>query len=110
MAIYLIALQIARHFTSLDPKLKINLTADYTMDSHAKDHQQQFTSSSGIKQKRAKALLDFERSDNDELGFKKNDIINVVSQKDEHCWVSLINSYTLDDYIEIYHMDLYSYL
>lgn len=82
--------QIARHFTSLDPKLKINLTADYSMESHAKDHHH-FTVSTGSKQKRAKALLDFERSDNDELGFKKNDIITVVSQKDEHCWVGELN-------------------
>ncbi|XP_022670532.1 small G protein signaling modulator 3-like [Varroa jacobsoni] len=83
-------LQIARHFTSLDPKLKINLTADYSMESHAKDHQQ-FTIAIGNRQKRAKALLDFERSDNDELGFKKNDIITVVSQKDEHCWIGELN-------------------
>lgn len=62
------------------------------MESHAKDHQQ-FTIAIGNRQKRAKALLDFERSDNDELGFKKNDIITVVSQKDEHCWVRLIHDY-----------------
>ena len=79
--------QIARHFTSLDPKIKINLTADYSMESHTKDHQNVALNTSA-KQKRAKALLDFERSDNDELGFKKNDIIIVVSQRDEHCWVS----------------------
>ncbi|KAH1029946.1 hypothetical protein HUJ05_003092 [Dendroctonus ponderosae] len=43
------------------------------------------------KRRRAKALLDFERHDDDELGFRKNDIITVISQKDEHCWVGELN-------------------
>ena len=34
---------------------------------------------------------DFERHDDDELGFRKNDIITIVSQKDEHCWVGELN-------------------
>lgn len=36
-------------------------------------------------------VADFERHDDDELGFRKNDIITVVSQKDEHCWVGELN-------------------
>lgn len=35
--------------------------------------------------------LDFERHDDDELGFRKNDIITIISQKDEHCWVGELN-------------------
>lgn len=35
--------------------------------------------------------LDFERHDDDELGFRKNDIITVISQKDEHCWIGELN-------------------
>jgi hypothetical protein len=34
---------------------------------------------------------DFERHDDDELGFRKNDIITIISQKDEHCWVGELN-------------------
>lgn len=36
-------------------------------------------------------VLDFERHDDDELGFRKNDIITIISQKDEHCWVGELN-------------------
>lgn len=36
-------------------------------------------------------VADFERHDDDELGFRKNDIITIVSQKDEHCWVGELN-------------------
>lgn len=35
--------------------------------------------------------IDFERRDDDELGFRKNDIITIISQKDEHCWVGELN-------------------
>lgn len=34
---------------------------------------------------------DFERHDDDELGFRKNDIITIISQKDEHCWIGELN-------------------
>lgn len=43
------------------------------------------------RKRRAKAILDFERHDDDELGFRKNDIITIVSQKDEHCWIGELN-------------------
>lgn len=36
-------------------------------------------------------ILDFERHDDDELGFRKNDIITIISRKDEHCWVGELN-------------------
>lgn len=39
-----------------------------------------------------KLFLDFERHDDDELGFRKNDIITIISRKDEHCWVGELNS------------------
>ena len=35
--------------------------------------------------------IDFERHDDDELGFRKNDIITIVSQRDEHCWIGELN-------------------
>ena len=48
------------------------------MESHARDLEQYVTVARN-KRRRAKALLDFERHDDDELGFRKNDIITVSS-------------------------------
>jgi hypothetical protein len=84
-------LQVARHFMSVDPKLsKVVLMPDYSMESHARDHNN-YVNVSRTRKRRAKALLDFERHDDDELGFRKNDIITIISQKDEHCWVGELN-------------------
>ncbi|KAM9324878.1 small G protein signaling modulator 3 [Gastrophryne carolinensis] len=84
-------LQVARHFQCTDPKnCNIDLTPDYTMESHQRDHEN-YVSCSRSRRRRAKALLDFERHDDDELGFRKNDIITIISQKDEHCWVGELN-------------------
>ncbi|KAJ8873633.1 hypothetical protein PR048_024455 [Dryococelus australis] len=84
-------LQVARHFMSVDPKLsKVMLVPDYTMESHSRDHDN-YVNVSRNRKRRAKALLDFERHDDDELGFRKNDIITIISQKDEHCWVGELN-------------------
>ncbi|KAJ1525754.1 hypothetical protein ONE63_008960 [Megalurothrips usitatus] len=84
-------LQVARHFMSMDPKQsKVLLDPDYSMESHARDHEI-YVNVSRTRKRRAKALLDFERHDDDELGFRKNDIITIVSQKDEHCWVGELN-------------------
>ena len=66
------------------------MIADYTMESHSKDHDN-YVNVSRTRKRRAKALLDFERHDDDELGFRKNDIITIISQKDEHCWVGELN-------------------
>nr|XP_028683505.1 small G protein signaling modulator 3 isoform X2 [Macaca mulatta] len=84
-------LRVARHFQCADPKnCSVELTPDYSMESHQRDHENYVACSRGHR-RRAKALLDFERHDDDELGFRKNDIITIVSQKDEHCWVGELN-------------------
>ncbi|KAK0085922.1 hypothetical protein PV325_004216 [Microctonus aethiopoides] len=84
-------LQVARHFTNVDQKLNnVQLVADYSMESHSRDHDN-YVNVSRTRNRRAKALLDFERHDDDELGFRKNDIITIISQKDEHCWVGELN-------------------
>lgn len=85
-------LKVARHFITIEPKLNgiVKLTADYSMESHSRDHQI-YIDVSRNRKKRAKALHDFERHDDDELGFRKNDIITILSQKDEHCWVGELN-------------------
>lgn len=85
-------LKVCRHFLTIEPKLAahINQVADYTTDSHAKDHEN-FINVSRNRKRRAKALHDFERNDDDELGFRRNDIITIISQKDEHCWIGELN-------------------
>lgn len=85
-------LKVARHFITIEPKLTthIQLTANYSTDSHSKDHEN-FINVARTRKRRAKALHDFERHDDDELGFRKNDIITIISQKDEHCWVGELN-------------------
>uniref|UniRef100_A0AAY4DIE4 Small G protein signaling modulator 3 n=1 Tax=Denticeps clupeoides TaxID=299321 RepID=A0AAY4DIE4_9TELE len=81
----------AEHFHCLDPRnCSTDLTPDYSMESHQRDHEN-FLVVSRNRRRRAKALLDFERHDDDELGFRKNDIITLISQKDEHCWVGELN-------------------
>ncbi|KAK3552896.1 hypothetical protein QTP86_028003 [Hemibagrus guttatus] len=81
----------AEHFHCLDPDhCTTDLTPDYSMESHQQDHENLLVVSRN-RRRRAKALLDFERHDDDELGFRKNDIITIVSQKDEHCWVGELN-------------------
>lgn len=85
-------LKVCRHFITIEPKLQshIQLVADYSTGSHAKDHES-YVHVSRNRRRRAKALHDFERHDDDELGFRKNDIITIISQKDEHCWVGELN-------------------
>ncbi|XP_071873185.1 small G protein signaling modulator 3 homolog isoform X2 [Bombus fervidus] len=51
-------LQVARHFINVDPKLNsIVLIADYSMESHAKDHDN-YVNVSRTRKRRAKALLE----------------------------------------------------
>ena len=69
-----------------DPEFLDELQADYSPQSHARDHEI-YMSISRSKRKRARAILDFERKDDDELGFRKNDIVTIISQKDDHCWI-----------------------
>ncbi|XP_036862809.1 small G protein signaling modulator 3 isoform X2 [Manis javanica] len=82
---------LARHFQCTDPRnCSVELTPDYSMESHQRDHEN-YVACLRSHRRRAKALLDFERHDDDELGFRKNDIITIISQKDEHCWVGELN-------------------
>ena len=53
-----------------------NVQADYSMESHARDLDN-YVNVARNRRRRAKALLDFERHDDDELGFRRNDIITV---------------------------------
>jgi hypothetical protein len=86
-------LKIVHHFQKFDAEMysSCTLNADYSIESHARDYETYMDTTRVRKFKRAKALLDFEKTDEDELGFHKNDIITVLSTKDEHCWIGEIN-------------------
>ncbi|CAG0887153.1 unnamed protein product [Cyprideis torosa] len=84
-------LLVGRHFQQQDLRLAdATLSPDYSMASHSKDHDH-FAKIAASKRKRAKAIMDFERHEEDELGFRLNDVITIVSMKDEHCWVGELN-------------------
>uniref|UniRef100_A0A914CUA2 Uncharacterized protein n=1 Tax=Acrobeloides nanus TaxID=290746 RepID=A0A914CUA2_9BILA len=85
-------LQICKHFATCSEahETEILVQADYSPESHENDREN-FLKARREGRKRAKALLDFQRQEEDELGFNKNDIITIVSETDEHCWVGEIN-------------------
>jgi len=87
-------LKIAKHFKDNDPdsyiKQDINLDVDYSIESHVKDHEH-YANISLQKHKRAKGLIDFDRQDPNELSFKRNDILKILSMNDEHCWIGELN-------------------
>ncbi|CAF1433369.1 unnamed protein product, partial [Rotaria sordida] len=87
-------LKIAKHFKDNDPngyiEQNINLDVDYSIESHVKDHEH-YANISLQKYKRAKALLDFESQDSNELNFKRNDILKILSMTDEDCWIGELN-------------------
>lgn len=70
------------HSSALCPCACQDLTPDYSMESHQRDHEN-YVACSRNRRRRAKALLDFERHDDDELGFRKNDIITVCQPRGE---------------------------
>ena len=88
---------IGQHFETYDPGFHADLQMDLSeeegsslIDKHS--HASQQAASYVTKGPRlAKATIDFNRNDPDELGFKKNDIITVISERDEHCWVGELN-------------------
>ncbi|CCD69040.1 RUN and TBC1 domain-containing protein 3 [Caenorhabditis elegans] len=85
-------LQICRYFISCDEKMELNVCtqADYSPESHNKDIAN-YLKGRRVGAKRARALLDFAREEENELGFRKNDIVTIISEKDEHCWVGEVN-------------------
>jgi len=59
------------------------------MESHARDLDN-YVNIARNRRRRAKALLDFERHDDDELGFRKNDIITVSSCPSLFCLIHFL--------------------
>ena len=86
-------LRIGSFFQGLDPVYQgAGMQPDYSLGSHDKDLEV-FMTSCDTKRKRARALIDFERTEDDELGFCKSDVITVLSQRDEHCWVGELHGH-----------------
>lgn len=87
-------LQVCKHFEDCPETHEgrnISTQADYSSERQAKDREIFFKTRREAK-KRARALLDFEKQEEDELGFTKNSIITVLDHtKDEHCWIGELN-------------------
>ena len=87
-------IKIAKHFKDHDPdgyiEQNIDLNVDYSIESHVKDHEH-YANISLQKYKRAKGLIDFDSQDSNELSFKRNDILKILSMTDEHCWIGELN-------------------
>lgn len=87
-------LQVCKHFQECPERHEgrvISTQADYSSESQARDREIFFKTRREAK-KRARALLDFEKQEEDELGFSKNAIITVLDHtKDEHCWIGELN-------------------
>lgn len=82
---------IGRHFEAHEPSFVAHLIPDYTCDDTSEEDEEICQRKQRMRSKRAKALIDFQRHDPDELGFRKNDIITIISERDEHCWVGELN-------------------
>ncbi|RWS14619.1 small G protein signaling modulator 3-like isoform X1 [Dinothrombium tinctorium] len=85
---------IGKHFEAHNSNFKANLVPDYSNVDRF-DDEDDFNELKRPTQRfrRAKALIDFQRHDPDELGFRKNDIITIISERDEHCWIGEINGH-----------------
>jgi hypothetical protein len=82
---------IGQHFETYDPRFRANFSLDLSEGSAPSSTANH---SCNKKQRLAKALVDFQRNDPDELGFKKHDIIRVMSERDEDCWIGELNGIT----------------
>lgn len=81
---------IAHHFQAYDLNVQYRLEADYhSVDTT--DSREDLANRLRPYKKRAKALIDFKCNDPDELGFLKNEIITIINEKDEHCWIGELN-------------------
>ncbi|KAL3073337.1 hypothetical protein niasHT_038694 [Heterodera trifolii] len=90
-------LQICAHFAECQEpchrgsssRPSVTTQADYaTGFDRAEEHAQFLCARHNDGQKRrARALINFDQRDADDLGFRKNQLITIVSEKDEHCWL-----------------------
>ena len=83
-------MKIINYFRQNDAEkyFKAEMNANYSIESHLKDYEV-YMAHNKIENsfKHAKAICDFQPVDKDELVFKRNDLIKILSIKDEHCWI-----------------------
>jgi hypothetical protein len=86
--------QVCKHFSqcSENHERVVVTQADYSVSDET--DRTEFIKGRREGKKRARALLDFEKSDDDDLGFLKNDVLTILSEKDEHCWTGELNGET----------------
>ncbi|KAL3083746.1 hypothetical protein niasHS_008236 [Heterodera schachtii] len=89
-------LQICAHFAECQEpchrgssRPSVNTQADYATGFDLGEEHAQFLRArhNGGQKRRARALINFDQRDDDDLGFRKNQLITIVSEKDEHCWL-----------------------
>ena len=76
------------------PQIPLNILkfcliqADYSVGFDPTKEREQFFQGRQEGRKRARALTDFEQRDEDDLGFRRNDLILIIADdRDEHCWL-----------------------
>ena len=86
---------IGKHFESYDPTFQSCYETDFSkIDCNEDEGGESEVGANTHKPsglRRAKAIIDFKRHDSDELGFCKNDIITILNERDEHCWIGELN-------------------
>jgi hypothetical protein len=87
-------MKIVNYFRQNDAEkyFKAEMNANYNIESHLKDYEV-YMAQNKVENtfKHAKAICDFQSNDKDELVFKRNDLIKILSIKDEHCWIGELN-------------------
>ncbi|KAI2802035.1 Small G protein signaling modulator 3 [Blomia tropicalis] len=84
---------IAYHFQSYDLKVRYNLEPNFTESTPkiGTDCSTPVNERPRPFRRRARALLDFDACESDELAFHQNEIITIKSERDEHCWIGELN-------------------
>uniref|UniRef100_A0A0N5C9I4 RUN and TBC1 domain-containing protein 3 n=1 Tax=Strongyloides papillosus TaxID=174720 RepID=A0A0N5C9I4_STREA len=80
--------RLIKHFESCGENHKFDSknVVEYELFNYIKE-KESFLKKRREGRKRARALLNFKSQDDDELGFMKNDVITIINDKDEHCWI-----------------------
>ncbi|UXI22074.1 hypothetical protein NH340_JMT08018 [Sarcoptes scabiei] len=81
---------IANHFQAFDLDTRYVLEPDYDSVDRS-DTDEYLSNRLRSFRRRAKALLDFPSDRSDELCFHRNDIITLINENDEHCWIGEFN-------------------
>uniref|UniRef100_A0A0K0EGM8 RUN and TBC1 domain-containing protein 3 n=1 Tax=Strongyloides stercoralis TaxID=6248 RepID=A0A0K0EGM8_STRER len=85
--------RLVKHFECCNEnhKFENKSTIEYELFNYTKE-KELFLKKRREGRKRARALLTFNSQEDDELGFLKNDVITIINDKDEHCWIGEIEN------------------